>query len=882
LHIVILKLITTILFLLFTNFVFAQQNKSVKLIIVDDFTKPIENVLAIVYFKKDSSIASSFFSDIKGIVKFTINVKDSFFLKLTKDSFLTQNYFINQPLPDTVFLHKLYKSKDEIIVNGSPIIIKEDTIQFNNELFKKDSTKTLEEVLKKLPGVTIDREGNIEINGQKITEILLDGKPSPFTDIKTFTQIIQAGLIDKIQFIDKKSDETKISKIDNGQRNKVIDIKLKSKTKKSYNQTVYMGLGNKDRLETSFTGNYIYNDVNIIGTSNYSNTGQNGFGSVTYFNPTGISKGFSSSIGGRYTGSKKWNIGGNVTYNNQNTLLEEQKDRVVFLKDSLNYFNQMLTNITDAKSIRFTSNITFNPDTLGEFKLNTNVNTSLGSVDRGELFSTQNNSKLLTNKGSRNNDGNNNRTSFDVNITGGRRTKNDKASFYTNLNFGIGNNMDIAFQQNNIIFYRNTGLGYYTTKQKINNANNSKTLKLTINGYKAIYKNLKLQIGVGMNYTNRPTSRNALGYNYVTNQYEIPNSILNNNNINLTNILTQSLGIVYTYKKHTFTSTLNYNQQINKNIDQIRDTTILQNNTFFTPSFYHNYSNKKLYIYNNITISQRNPTSQELQPIVDNSNPLFIRKGNPNLKNQQSIYLSSSINKRPSKSPISYNISNNITITKNKIANNTFFDAAEGKQTSIPINLPEVFNLNSTFSLNKYIEKHKLNVNTRLNITYNKDNNFLNGELNKLTNLSLRPNFSIKINKKKYSADYAIGYLYQTNNYSLRPTQNIKIGNFTTDAAINLSFIKQTEISFTYQQTINNNKRTIQKINNLNGKIAYNLKWKYKTTIALSAYDILNQNSNLRQIINDYYEEFVTTNAIRRFVLLSVLVKFNKFTKGKK
>jgi hypothetical protein len=90
------------------------------------------------------------------------------------------------------------------------------------------------------------------------------------------------------------------------------------------------------------------------------------------------------------------------------------------------------------------------------------------------------------------------------------------------------------------------------------------------------------------------------------------------------------------------------------------------------------------------------------------------------------------------------------------------------------------------------------------------------------------------------------------------------------------------KISFSYQQTVNNNKRTIQRINNLNGKIAYITKWKNKTTIAFSAYDILNQNSNLRQNINDYYEEFVTTNAIRRFILLSVLVKFNNFTKGKK
>ncbi len=864
------------------NITFAQKNKLVKLVVLDNFSKPLENVLTIIYTKKDSSIESSYFSDNNGIIKFSYNLADSFFLKLSKDSFLTEIYNLQIPLPDTIQLNRLYKNKEAIMVNASPIIIKEDTIQFNNELFKKDSTKSLEEILKKLPGVTIDREGNIEINGQKISEILLDGKPSPFADIKTFTQIIEAGLIDKIQFIDKKSDESRISKIDNGQRSKVINIKLKSKSKKSYNQGVYVGIGNKDRIDGSINGNYIHNDLNINGSINYSNTGQNGFGSVTYFNPNGISTGLSSSLSTQYTGLKKWTIGSTISYNNQNTLLEEQRDRVVFLKDSLNYFNQILTNNNTSKNIRLSNNIVFTPDTLGEFKLTGLVNTFLGNTDREDIFNTKNNSKLLTNNGTRINNGKNDRTIVDVNITGGRRTKNGKNSFYSNLTFGINNYDDITYQQNNILYYRTIGFGYDTTKQKINNTINTKSFKLNINFTKTIYKNLRLQIGVGINYSDKPTNRNAFYYNYATALYENPNNILKNNNQNFTNIVTQSIGLVYTYKLHTFTTSLNYNQQINKNIDLIRDTTLLQNNKYYTPSFYHSFSNKKFYIYNNITFSQRTPTSQELQPIVDNSNPLFIRKGNPNLKNQQSIYFSSSITKRPIKSSISYTLSNNATFTKNRIASNTFFDAAEGKQTSAPINLPEAFTISSSISINKYLEKNKLNLITRLNISYSKDNNFLNNELNELTNFSLRPNFVIKINKKKFNVDYVIGYLYQTNNYSLRPTQNIKIGNFTTDATLNILHIKQTEISLTYQQTINNNRRSIQKINNLNGKIAYTLKWKYKTTIAFSAYDILNQNSNLRQTINDYYEEFVNTNAIRQYVLLSALVRFNKFKKGKK
>jgi hypothetical protein len=874
-----------LLVLLFISFCgIAQKTISLKTHLVGFDKKPIENGYALLYSAADSTLLQTRFSDKKGRLEIELELNQDYFCRVSKDSFTSISFpLLKGPFqfPDTIVLEKNFQNETVLII-ASPIVIKDDTVQFNNELFKKDSIRTLEEVLKKFPGVTIDREGNIEINGQKVSEILLDGKPLPVTDIKSFTQTLQAGLIDKIQFIDRKSDEAKISKIDNGQRDKVINIKLKNKNKKSHNQDFYAGIGNNKRYEGRTNLNRIHNDFFINAAININNSGRNEYGNINYFNPNGISSGLNSNLNMRYTGYKKWTLGLNLGFSKQKTIFDEYRDRVIFLKDSLNYYQQKLYTTNHINNYQSNINISFLPDTLGEFKFYFTTNFSDLLNEREEDFISRNNSKQLVNNGNKTNNGSVYRGGFNSSITGVITTKNGNASFYTSANFSYNSNADKTFQKNDILFYKSTGLAYDTTKQLIRNSGYSNAFRANINFYKKIIGALKLNAGSGISISQRPSNRSAYLYDDTAQEYAIPNTILFNDNLNQTKVVTQSIGLVYALKGQNFAVTLNFNRQYNKNIDRISDTTLFQNNTYRTPSFSHSYFNKKFWVNNTLSVSQRNPTSQQLQPIIDNSNPLFIRKGNPDLKNEQTMNFSSTITKKADKSGFSFNFYNTLILLSNKIANNTFFDATEGKQVSVPINLPKTFSDNLSVAVNRYFEKEKLNLSARLGAGFGRDNNYLNGELNRLTNFSIRPNLGIKLNRKKYFFDYAIGYLYQTNTYSLRPTQNIEIGNFTTDASMTLLMIRNFEIGFDYQQTVNNNKRSIQKINNLNGKISYTPKWKPKTTFAISLFDVLNQNSNTRQNINDYYEEYVSTNAIRRFLLFSVNVKLNKFKAKKK
>jgi hypothetical protein len=878
-----------IILIIFCNNLFAQKEKKIETKIINTIGVVIANANGTLYAKKDSSYITSGFSNNKGVLILSALPQPSF-LVITKDSFNTRVYPIDSTfnIDTVIFLLKKDNQLEDAVVFANPITYKEDTVQFSNALFKNDSLKTLEEVLKKFPGVTMDREGNIEINGQKVSEILLDGEPLPTNDIQQLIQSLQAGLIDKIQFIDKKPDEARFNRVDNGVRKKAINIKLKNKSKKSLNQHYYIGYGTQKRYEANADINHIYDKWYTNASLKMNNSGRRSFNNINYYSNNGISSGFSGNILTRYAVGEKLIF--NLGYQSgvRETILEENRNRTIFLKDSLSYFQQALDQESNSNSHNITSTLTIRPDSTSEWKANINATFNNGNNERAEIFANQNNSKIPTNNGQRTTTSFNKNHSLILNISGGKRAKDRRNAIYGNLTGTLGAGRDQSVLQNNILYYRTLGIGYDTTKQRIKNQNENKSIVGNITFYRDIAKDFTVNINASINYNEKPINRTAYLYNYFSNEFTIANTNLFNNVLNTTNYLATKIGLSRIYKSHNMSAFVALNKQLNKNLDFIKDTTLLQNAFFVTPSITYVFNNKKHYFSNNITFTQRTPTTQQLQPIVDDSNPLFTKKGNPDLKNEKNITANSTFrnmqNGKQKSNFINYTFTQNLTITQNRIANNTFFDSNEGKQVNIPINLPQALLFSNDGTFTYFLAKRKLNLSSRLFLLYNKSNNFLNGQLNDLTFFNFKPSIGVKKNTPKFEIDAHIGYNYQTNKYSLRPEQNIKFGTLTSDASFWYAITNNLDIRFDYQQTVNNNvRRSIQRINNLNGRLGYKFKYKkWPCVFSIQAFDILNQNSNILQNISDYYEETITSIAIRKFYLASFSVRFNQFKGAKK
>jgi hypothetical protein len=129
----------------------------------------------------------------------------------------------------------MYLNAGNVTVNArrAPVTINNDTVEFNTENFKTQPNAVVEDLLKKLPGVTVDNDGTVRVNGQRINRVLVNGKEFFTGDPKIATKNLDADAVDKVQVFDKKSDRAEFTGVDDGQSEKAINLKLKKDRNKS-------------------------------------------------------------------------------------------------------------------------------------------------------------------------------------------------------------------------------------------------------------------------------------------------------------------------------------------------------------------------------------------------------------------------------------------------------------------------------------------------------------------------------------------------------------------------------------------------------------------------------------------------------------------------
>lgn len=140
---------------------------------------------------------------------------------------------------------------NSVTVNArrAPITINNDTVEFNTENFKTPPNAVVEDLLKRLPGVTVDKDGTVSVNGQKINKLFVNGKEFFTGDPKMATKNLDADAVDKVQVFDRKSDRAEFTGIDDGQTSKAINLKLKKDRNNSTFGRITAGAGDKERYD---------------------------------------------------------------------------------------------------------------------------------------------------------------------------------------------------------------------------------------------------------------------------------------------------------------------------------------------------------------------------------------------------------------------------------------------------------------------------------------------------------------------------------------------------------------------------------------------------------------------------------------------------------
>ncbi|MDH4058923.1 MAG: carboxypeptidase-like regulatory domain-containing protein, partial [Cyclobacteriaceae bacterium] len=285
--------------------------------------KPLQSATVILLNPADSSLVN--FGATNNTGNFEIkNVKHGeYLLKVTFVGNKTFSFTIS-PAPDQtvvdIGIGKMEEANtelDEVVVMAekAPVQIKGDTIEFNAASFKTKQNDNVEELLKKLPGVEVENDGSIKAQGEQVRRVTVDGREFFGRDPKLATRNLPADAVDKVQVFDKKSDQAEFTGIDDGQRDKTINLELKEEKRNGVFGNVMGGVGTDERLAGKASLNRFKKgqQLSFIGMGN--NVNEQGFSIDDYLNYSG---GLNSSggggiriqIGGDNSNSIPLNVGG--------------------------------------------------------------------------------------------------------------------------------------------------------------------------------------------------------------------------------------------------------------------------------------------------------------------------------------------------------------------------------------------------------------------------------------------------------------------------------------------------------------------------------------------------------------------------------------------
>ncbi|MFY0253003.1 TonB-dependent receptor [Chitinophaga sp. 30R24] len=913
----------------------SQQGK-IKGQLTDQTTKEALPAATVVLLNaKDSSVATSTLTDDKGNFELT-NISDGAYrLYISFLGYKTVNKLLQigedkkqLALGNIAMEHKgVNLNAVEILEEKPPIVVKKDTLEFTADAFKTRENAVVEDLLKKLPGVTVDKDGNITAQGQTVTKVLVDGKPFFSNDPKLATKNLPANIIDKVQLIDKKSDQAQFTGIDDGQTEKAINITIKKDKKKGMFGRATAGYGTDDRFGISMSLNRFRdnqqvsmlaggNNVNNMGYTqqdqmSFSSAGGGGGGgnrggrgggggggmmtqqSLGNSNNPGITRNWNAGLNFNQDFSKNLVIYGSYFFNNTKNDVEQKSARQTFTVDSLknsltNYDNTVSSSQTDNSNNRFSLRMEYTIDSFTSMVFTPSVSLTNGNSYTITNNISLNNARDTINKGSIYNDGQGTNQNIGGNLLFRKKFKTLGRTLSLNLTYNNSSNQQENIVKSMINYFDPDSL--YTYNQRNSIHTDSRNAGATLTYTEPLWTGHYLVANYGFTAYNSTSDKYTFDYDDAKGSYNIMNDSLSNSFTNKT--LNQQTGLAFRTDKLKYDYSVGLNVHFN-NLDNNthsyltgRDSLIRQHTINLSPQATFNYmfaKNKRLRI--NYNGSTQQPSVQQLAPVPDNSNPLYIQLGNPDLKPSFNNKLN-----------INFNQFNNITFrgmfasvnggfTMNKIVNATWLDPQTGKQTVKPVNVNGAFNVQGMLYNSIPLSKTPgQNLNAGTTIGYTRDVIVSNGLTSNTNTLQLAQSAAVNYTYKELldlslggSVNYnATDYTQSSQNSSQKDTRYFDY-NLNTNFNINLplGFMIGSDITCTMSRgrTAGYNLTSTM----WNANVAKYVFPKKQGLIKLQGFDLLRQYVSVSRTVSDNYIQDTQSNVLQQYFMISFTYFLNKF-----
>ncbi|HNA16385.1 MAG TPA: outer membrane beta-barrel protein, partial [Ferruginibacter sp.] len=836
-------------------------------------------------------------------------------------------------------LSKQPKNLAEVSVKAKKPVVQQkgDTLEFNASELKVNPDANAEDMIKKLPGVTIDKDGNVTSGGDQIRKVTVDGRDFFGDDATAALRNLPASVIDKIQVFDKLSDQAQFTGFDDGNSIKSINIVTKQGMRNGQFGRVYAGAGTqgtynaggnvslfKNNLRLTFVG--LTNNVNqqnfasqdLLGVTSSGgggggrgggrggggNFGGGGFGgnnnNFTVGQQNGISKtnSFGLNFSDIWGKKKKAEISGSYFFNNSNTSNDQLSNTENFQLSGKNqYYNENAVSssknfnhrinfrlnykINDKNSIIITPNLSFQD------------NTAIKDISGYNTYSpTDSISRSINNSDSKNFGYN-----FSNNIlfrhSFAKRGRTLSVNFNTTLNKRDGD----TYIYNINDYYTPGGVSSDSLQQYTGLITSGYQLGANVSYTEPIGKKGQLQISYTPSYAKNKSDQEVYQYDHVGGKYTLFDDSLSNKFDNVTikhntgvtyrlgdrdNMF--SVGLSYQYTELTSDRTYPSPVRVSKNFNNVLP------NLMWTKKFNARNSIRVFYRANTNT-----PSVTQLQDVYNNNNPLFVTAGNPNLKQQVGNVLSARYtytNTAKSKS-LFFNVflqqnSNYITnatytATKDSVLNSSV-TLYKGSQLSKPVNVDGYWSLRSFITYAMPLKFMKSNLSINGGFTYGNTPGLINNIRNNSKSYVYNAGVVLASNISEY-VDFNINYSVNFNNVtnSIQPSLDNKYVQQSAGAQLNLLSKKgwfiQNDISNQSYSGLSGGFN--QRYWLWNAGIGKKFLKKQQAELKLTVFDLLKQNQSITRTATDSYIQDVQNQVLRQYFMLTFTYNLKNFGTAK-
>ncbi|MGY5353065.1 carboxypeptidase-like regulatory domain-containing protein [Wenyingzhuangia sp. IMCC45533] len=873
-----------ILLIFFSCFISEAQEIEVDGIILDEVTKtPVEFATVQIESTTNNRLLGYGFSDEKG--KFTLeantNNETNISLVVTYIGFTTYKKTLtlnNHQSVGQILLHPSTESLEEIVITATPpVLIKKDTTQFNASSFKTKEDAVAEDLLKKLPGVSIDNEnGSIQVNGVDVTKILVNGEPFFTDNPKVAMKILSKDVIDKIQITDTRTDEENFTGSLNSEDAKTINITLKKKEFGNIFGNATAGYGTNNRYETNGVINRVYKKSLLTVLAFSNNVNKNNFsyddeeGSNTLDRLKAIKT--ESNLGANY--SDKFKNGSKINFDYLYSDIEENKGfnvNSINLQPGRNNLSQEVSQQSNEQSIhrgnvKAINSITENFRVIAnarffkkdrEFNRNNNRETS----DTSNNLINTNTSQLNQQQ---------NYQALNATLSGLYNLK--PLNSYINLRLFANNNTSKNQSRNrgetNFTSGKATVFRNQLTHQEGDNAQISGSIK-----YGQRFKeNQVIEYEFIKRSENKEDNRDAVDIDDDLNTTEVNNQLSFRQKIEIDK---QEHKLSYVYKKGELFFTAKFSHLTTQLSNQELDRDLSLTREFKDLLIFSKlrYKTKKGFILNgNYKTKSIIPRNNELLNITDNSNPTRITTGNENLKRELEHLLSLNLRYYGKKSKIHFfNRFSYSTVQDKIIDKSTIDDDLVITRTYINNSNNHRYIINGNVSKDYKRTPFFYNLRLKWFASIGEDAHFINNESFKSTYQRFSPSLYSEFNYNDlfeinpYYRLFSDNTQYSTN--SIQDQSNIQhiLGlNVTTFAPKKITLYNQLQYILNPKFDKGSGRQALVWNITANYSIIPN-----KAKIKLTVFNILNQYNNVTRTLTESRNSTFTYDVLQQYAMLS-------------